>query len=72
MTRHAPWWALLVLGVADVSRAFVDELCANGETVEFLLLDGVNHVEAGHLAAPDVAEWIAARFAGEPAPTACT
>jgi fermentation-respiration switch protein FrsA (DUF1100 family) len=55
----------------DVTRAFVDQLCSNGETVDLLLLDGVQHVDAGHVAAPDVAAWIAARFAGRPAPTVC-
>jgi len=55
----------------DVTTRFVNELCANGETVDYRIMAGVAHLEAGHVAAPDVAAWIADRFAGEPAPNTC-
>jgi hypothetical protein len=56
----------------DVTAQFVSELCANGETVDYRVLPGVAHLEAGHVAAPDVAAWFADRFAGEPAPNTCS
>ena len=55
----------------DVTRQFVSELCANGETVDYRVLSGVGHLEAGHVAAPEVAAWIADRFAREPPPNTC-
>lgn len=55
----------------DVTAQFAATLCANGETVNYQVLPGAAHLDAGHIAAPDVATWIADRFAGEPAPTAC-
>ena len=55
----------------DVTKRFADALCKNGETVQLRLYAGVGHVTAGHDAAPDVASWIADRFAGKPAPTTC-
>ena len=54
-----------------VTAQFVAELCANGETVDYRVLSGVAHLDAGHIAAPDVAAWIADRFAGAPAPSTC-
>ena len=55
----------------DVTAQFVNELCANGETVDYKVLPGVEHLDAGHIAAPDVAAWIADRFADRPAPSTC-
>ena len=72
---HAP--ILITQGDADpivapdVTKRFVSTLCKNGETVELRLYPGVKHLDAGHLAAPDVTRWIADRFAGKPAPTSC-
>lgn len=72
---HAP--ILITQGDADpivapdVTKRFVNTLCKNGETVELRLYPGVEHLDAGHVAAPDVAGWIADRFAGKPAPTSC-
>ena len=54
-----------------LTERMADQLCANGETVELLLMPAVGHVEGGHTAAPTVAEWIADRFAGQPAPSTC-
>ena len=56
----------------SVTAKFVDGLCSNGETVEYHVLPGIAHLEAGHEAAPYVAEWIADRFADEPAPNTCS
>jgi len=56
----------------SVTAAFADQLCANGETVDYRVLPGVAHLEGGHVAAPEVAEWIADRFAGTPAPSTCS
>jgi hypothetical protein len=50
----------------------VKKLCTNGEKVDYRLYPGVAHVDAGFKAAPDVATWIADRFAGRPAPSTCT
>lgn len=68
---------LIVQGTADaivapaVTERLAHKLCKNGERVELRLYPGVGHLETGHLAAPDVAKWIADRFAGKPAPTTC-
>jgi pimeloyl-ACP methyl ester carboxylesterase len=56
----------------DVTARLVDKLCAAGETVDLLILKGTAHLDAGHVAVPDVVQWIADRFAGKPAPTTCT
>jgi len=56
---------------ARVTERFVRALCAKGETVDLRLFPTVGHVEAGVIAAPDVAAWIADRFAGRPAPNTC-
>ena len=69
---------LIVQGDADpivapgVTARLVDKLCAEGETVELRILEGTAHLDAGHVAVPDVVHWIADRFAGKPAPTTCS
>jgi len=68
---------LIVQGDADhivdpsVTKRFVEQLCAEGDTVDLRLYPGVAHLETGHDAAPDVATWIGDRFAGKPAPSTC-
>ncbi len=54
-----------------VTERFVDRLCERGETVELRLYPG-GHLLTGNVAAPDVASWIADRFAGRPPPNTCT
>lgn len=49
----------------------VRRLCAHGETVEERVYPGVGHVETGIVVTPDVATWIAERFAGRPATSTC-
>jgi pimeloyl-ACP methyl ester carboxylesterase len=56
----------------DVTARLVDKLCAEGETVDLLVLKGTAHLDAGHVAVPDVVQWIADRFAGKPPSTTCT
>ena len=56
----------------EVTSRLVDKLCAAGETVQLRILEGTAHLDAGHVAVPEVVEWIGDRFAGEPAPDTCT
>ncbi|MEO6571289.1 MAG: lipase family protein, partial [Ilumatobacteraceae bacterium] len=68
---------LLVQGEADnivdpaLTQRFADERCAAGETLQVLVLPGVDHVSTGFAGADDVTAWIDDRFAGLPAPTSC-
>ena len=68
---------LITQGTADpivdpgVTEKFVAKLCAAGETVDLRLYPGVRHVDAGLIAAPDVAAWIGDRFAGRAASSTC-
>ena len=68
---------LLVQGGADsivnpaLTQRFADERCAAGETVEVLVLPGVDHVSTGFEGAQEVTLWIQDRFAGAPAPSSC-
>jgi pimeloyl-ACP methyl ester carboxylesterase len=68
---------LITQGGADkivplaVTKRFAAKLCARGETVDLRVYPTVEHLEAGIVVAPDVAAWIAARFAGQPAPSTC-
>jgi alpha-beta hydrolase superfamily lysophospholipase len=69
---------LIVQGDADpivapeITARLVDKLCAAGETVDLRMLEGTAHLDAGHVAVPDVVEWIVDRFADIPPPTTCT
>jgi acetyl esterase/lipase len=56
---------------APVTERFAKQLCARGERVDLRLYPSAEHLEAGVLVAPDVASWIAERFAGKPAPSSC-
>lgn len=68
---------LVVQGGADntvhpeVTKRFVDKLCARGDTVALRVYPGVGHVQTSAEAVPDVVAWIADRFAGKPAATTC-
>ena len=69
---------LLTQGEADPivpltgTAQLAQKLCRNGEKLQLRTYPGVGHTDAGFKAAPDVAAWIADRFAGKPAPTTCT
>jgi alpha-beta hydrolase superfamily lysophospholipase len=68
---------LITQGGADkivpvaATKRLAAKLCAHGETVDLRVYPSVEHLEAGIVVAPDVAAWIAARFAGRPAPSTC-
>jgi pimeloyl-ACP methyl ester carboxylesterase len=68
---------LLTQGGADrivppaLTERLARRMCARGERVELRLYPSVGHAEAGIVVAPDVASWIADRFAGRPAPSTC-
>jgi pimeloyl-ACP methyl ester carboxylesterase len=68
---------LLVQGDADtivapnVTARLAEKLCAEGETVDLLVLPGIGHLETGHVVVPDLLQWIADRFADKPAPAIC-
>jgi pimeloyl-ACP methyl ester carboxylesterase len=55
----------------DVTARLADKLCTEGDTIKLLVLEGTAHLEAGHVAVPDVVQWIADRFAGQAAPSTC-
>jgi pimeloyl-ACP methyl ester carboxylesterase len=52
------------LVVPDVQRSFVRSWCDRGQPIEYLVLDGVGHLDAGHASAQAVAGWAADRVAG--------
>lgn len=54
-----------------VTEAYVADRCRDGEIVALLIYPGLDHAFAGQASAPAVADWIADRFAGRPAPTTC-
>ena len=56
----------------EITRDFVERLCRQNETVEYRTYPGVGHVQVGGAASAGVVEWVADRFAGEPAPTTCS
>lgn len=68
---------LVVSGTADtwVVPARVDELlrrvCASGQVVDHLVVDGGDHGSVVHLRADDLTAWLQARLDGKPMPTAC-
>jgi alpha-beta hydrolase superfamily lysophospholipase len=76
---HAPAGAplLILQGTKDPTvephwtRSFVTFVCSEHETVAFLQYKGVKHLNIADKSEPDVAAWIAARFAGKPAPDNC-
>jgi pimeloyl-ACP methyl ester carboxylesterase len=69
---------LMIQGDADpivapeVTARLVGRLCGEGDEVELRRLKDVAHLDAGHVAAPEVVQWIEQRFAGDPASTVCT
>lgn len=56
----------------DVTRSFVDRMCADEATIELLELNGVSHIDTGAEAAPEVLSWIADRFEGSEPSTTCS
>lgn len=74
-TMPAP--VLITQGDADklirppITQAFVKLLCARGEIVSYRTFPRVDHLHAAIETAPQVANWIAERFAGKPALSTC-
>lgn len=64
-------------GLADaivapaVTRGFVNALCRRGGTVEFMPIEGGDHVSVGKRSADAVVAWIGDRFAGRRPPSNC-
>jgi pimeloyl-ACP methyl ester carboxylesterase len=54
-----------------ITEAYRVRLCRNGNWVEFVLMPGVGHTFIARDVAGAAVAWMAARFAGEPAPTNC-
>jgi acetyl esterase/lipase len=54
-----------------ITEAYRARLCRNGNRVEFVLMPGVGHAFIARDVAGAAVAWMAARFAGEPAPTNC-
>jgi acetyl esterase/lipase/uncharacterized membrane protein HdeD (DUF308 family) len=59
------------LVVPPVQQAFVDGWCGRGQPIEYRVVEGVGHLDAGRSTASEVAVWAAARFAGEPWTATC-
>lgn len=55
----------------SITRSFVAHLCRQGARVRFKQYTGVSHAFIGRDAARDAISWMAARFAGQPAPNTC-
>lgn len=72
---HIP--VFLAQGASDplvrpsITEAYRDRLCQAGNRVDFVLLANVGHLMIAHDTAADAVAWMAARFAGEPAPDNC-
>jgi alpha-beta hydrolase superfamily lysophospholipase len=68
---------LLVQGGQDIlvlsarTSALFDRLCGLGQVVDLLEVPTADHDTVTDQASDQVAAWIAARFAGEPAPDDC-
>jgi acetyl esterase/lipase len=54
-----------------ITEAYRARLCRNGNRVEFVLMPGVGHAFIARDVAGAAVAWMAARFAGEPAPMNC-
>lgn len=55
----------------SITRSFVGQLCRQGTRVRYKEYPGVSHTFIGRDAAPEAVSWMAARFAGQPAPNTC-
>ncbi len=60
-----------VMVAADQAR-LAAEYCAQGVPVSTVELQGANHSDAGAAFIPQAEAWLAARFAGTPAPSTCS
>lgn len=60
-----------VIVAPDVTRRFVDQLCAAGKTVSFLPIAGGDHVSVAKHSADITTGWLKARLSGAQAMTDC-
>lgn len=69
--------AFIVQGTADelvrmaVTNGYVGGLCRNAVKVRYRMLPGIGHAYAAYDSAAEAVDWMAARFAGAPAPDDC-
>ncbi len=67
----------LAQGTADttiypaVTEAYRQRLCGNGNAVHRVLRPGIEHRMIAHEVAGQAVDWLAGRFAGQPAPDDC-
>ena len=54
-----------------VTLAFAAHLCAQGERVRYLVMEGVGHMGAGITVTAAMVAWMQDRFSGNPAPSDC-
>jgi len=57
---------------AHLTARLAREMCGRGDVVQERVYPSVGHLEAGIVASPDVASWVAARFARRSAPSSCS
>ena len=57
--------------LAPITAQLVEDLCAHRPTIEYRTYPGAGHDAVMAASRADVAAWLAARLAGEPAPSAC-
>lgn len=55
-----------------VTAGFAADLCRHGVVVDFIRLQGVEHHPAGMASGARVAQWLADRLQGRPAPSTCS
>ena len=60
-----------VIVAPDVTRRFVDRMCAAGQPLRFVSVDGGDHVTIAKRTAETTIAWIGDRFAGRVAPNDC-
>jgi len=76
-TLPADMPVLITQGAADrlvlpsVTQAYVQRLCDAGSRVQYSVYPGVNHGFIGSDSAIEAVNWMAERFAGQPAPSTC-
>jgi hypothetical protein len=60
-----------ILVVPARTDALIERVCGIGQVVDLLEVPEGDHDTVTGLAEDDIATWVAARFAGEPAPDGC-
>lgn len=59
------------LVIPSTTTELVNQMCKQGDTVQYQQYPGVTHPLIGLAAAADMVTWIGQRFAGQPAPSNC-